>query len=237
MDYFKTIQPINMLKKSILHKGMDFYEDLNSTFFDSLGDGIDKIFTYNCGASKLVLIPIDPSEKYVIKIPYTGYYYSSYNYERTERTGSFLHYQHTYDRYEAGEVEAVPWDYCATEVKRYRDARKEGLERHFAKIFFYTTINGYPIYLQEKCNILSKTRKNHRFSKEERSKTYSIEHLPDVCINIDWLTDFRLKYGEEELIRFSNFIRDCGWDDDLRDDNIGYLSEKPVLIDYSGFME
>ena len=61
--------------------------------------------------------------------------------------------------------------------------------------------------------------------------------MPDVCINIDWLTDFRLKYGEEELIRFSNFIRDCGWDDDLRDDNIGYLSEKPVLIDYSGFME
>lgn len=235
MEYFKTIQPLKILKKSFLRKGMDFYEDMNLDFFDSMGEDID-IFNYACGASKLVLIPLDPSEKYVIKIPYTGYYYGSYNYEKTEKTGSFFHYNHRYDKYEAGEVKQLPWDYCATEVKRYRLAREKGFEKFFARTFFYTTINGYPIYLQEKCNVLSKNRKDHTFSKEERRRTSSIE-MADIAINIDWLTAFRLQYGEQKLIEFSDFIKTLNWDDDLRDENVGYLNNKPVLIDYSGFME
>ena len=39
------------------------------------------------------------------------------------------------------------------------------------------------------------------------------------------------------LVNFINFIQEKNWDDDLRDENIGYINNRPVLIDYSGFLE
>ena len=58
-------------------------------------------------------------------------------------------------------------------------------------------------------------------------------------IPLDWLADFELWYGQEELINFIDFLtHQQYWDDDLRDANIGYDDDnRPVIIDYSSFLD
>ena len=53
-----------------------------------------------------------------------------------------------------------------------------------------------------------------------------------------WLNTFIDCYGAYKLKQFLQFLENEDWDDDLSHNNIGYTKEgKPVLIDYSSYME
>ena len=213
-----------------LYDGEEFHEGKNDDLLYSIDNKILK-YSYYHGATKLAIIP--KNKDYVIKIPYTGsyeyqsgyYYHSIYNRARED-----------YWEFEFGEDKNRPWDYCANEVIRYNIALENGFSKCFAKTELLGYINNYPIYIQERCITLRDSRNFHIHSKEENSKTSSCCNFY-FEINMDWLTDFRLYYGEKTLINFIEFIRDNQWDDDLRSENIGYLNNRPVLIDYSGFLE
>lgn len=224
---------LDMLSTAPLYEGIKFHEGKNDDFFNCMDDDFSNYYDYAYGATKLALIPINNEEDYVIKIPYTGSYY----YESGYYTSIYYHPSKTEyrDFVEADDLNH-PWDYCAAEAKRYLQAKQKGLAECFAKTELIGYVNNYPIYVQEKCITFSACGKKHSHTKEEKLKTSK------CCnnyygINGDWLTDFRLYYGEHILLKFINFIQNMNWDDDLRNDNIGYINNRPVLIDYAGFLD
>lgn len=223
---------LKMLSTAPLYEGIVFHEGKNDEFFASMGNDFCNFYNYANGATKLALIPVNNEDNYVIKIPYTG----TYNYE-SGYYSNYIYHNHKEDYWEycAADNEERPWDYCGGEVKRYNIAAKRGFSECFAKIELLGYINNYPIYIQEKCMTFSSCRNKHLHSKEEKLKTST--YCNYYNINKDWLTDFRLYYGEKKLLQFINFISELEWDDDLRSENIGYIKDRPVLIDYSGFWD
>lgn len=174
----------------------------------------------NYGASKCVIIP--PDEDYVIKIPFTG---------------SYIEIEENEFIYEdfGGAEEAYGWDYCLAESNRYYTAEACGFEKYLARtLFIGCTKDNFPIYIQPKCEVY--TYSSIKTSREEQEKTSSIANKAIWFseIPLDWLTAFRLEYGEKSLIDFLNFLEEYGWDD-LTDDNIGFLDGKPIIFDYSSF--
>lgn len=224
---------LNMLSTAPLYKGMIFHEGKNDDFFNSMDNDFNNYYNYAYGATKLAIIPVSEKEDYVIKIPYTG----CYNYESGYYINSFYHpTQEDYWDYCNSESDERCWDYCAGEVNRYRIAAEKGFSHYFAKTELLGYINDYPIYIQEKCITFKSCQYRHIHTKEEKMITSNCCNYYN-SINEDWLTDFRLFYGKEILFNFINFICNLNWDDDLRDDNIGYIKNRPVLIDYSGFLD
>lgn len=224
---------LEMLSMTPLYEGVKFHEGKNDEFFNSLEDDFYNYYSYNYGATKLALIPMNDEDDYVIKIPYTGSYYHESGYFITN--ANYYPSKTEYCEYIAADDQDFPWNYCASEVARYALAKQEGFSKCFAKTELLGYINNYPIYVQEKCITFSDSRKNHLHTEEEKLKTFKCCNY--YGINRDWLTDFRLYYGEKFLFDFINFICNMEWDDDLRNDNIGYIKNRPVLIDYSGYLE
>ena len=223
MTYNKKVI-LDMLENAPIEAGSDFYEERNDEFMEAMGEDFCNNFYYANGASKFVLIPKDHDTDFVIKIPYNGSLHGDSFWE--DFCGAN----------DESENSWTGWDYCLIEEHRFLKAQEEGLEECFAKVEFVGFIHGYPIYIQEKCVTLDEDMNRSFHSYEEKVKT------SEICgnfhnINSSWLTDFRLYYGEEKLINFVNFIKENEWDDDLRTENIGYIGDRPVLIDYSGFWE
>lgn len=222
---------LQMLSSAPLYEGKPFHEGKHEDFLGAMGEDFCDRYDYAHGATKFVIIPNNPKADYVIKIPYTG----CYNAESGYYLDTF--YQSGYEdyfEYCAADDEDRPWDYCAAEVKRYKIASKRGFGNCFAKIELLGFINNYPVYIQERCIVFKAS--NHSHSEEENKRT------SNCCdnyygINQNWLTDFRLYHSGTKLYEFTRFIHKKGWDDDLRNENIGYIKNRPVLIDYSGFLD
>ena len=233
MTYNKE-ELLQMLSNAPLSNGVEFHEGKNNEFFTSIDRKIYNHYFYAHGATKLVLIPLDEDNQYVIKIPYTGSfsYYSGYY---SSYYNNYHHGREDYWEFFAAEDDERPWDYCAGERNRYIIAKEAGFAQCLAKTELLGYINDYPVYIQEKCTVFNNCKHNHKHSKYEKLITSSYCKYYDI--NTDWLTDFRLYYGINMLVNFINFIQEKNWDDDLRDENIGYINNRPVLIDYSGFLE
>ena len=205
-------------------------ENLNDYISKTLFDGK---YIYEYGATKLVFIPLT-EDNFVIKIPYTGNWHHSGSYY-SENSNVYYPGDDYYEDFEHARSEESDWDYCAVEAERYIKARQAGFGSCLAETRLLGFINEYPIYVQEKAIPLSDCKKSHTHTKEERTITSKI--CKDCFLDTDWLTDFRLYYGKATLINFINFINENKWDNDLVSRNIGYIKNRPVLIDYSGFYD
>ena len=212
--------------------GLMFFCEYNA--FDILH--FDSVFsdnyTYETGASKFVLIPKDSKEKYVIKIPYQGY---RENYENDD--GFFTSYDYTY---EGSEDSCNGWDDCEGEVYRYCFAKQENMKKYFAKMELLGYVNDYPIYIQKRCvlfgDVRDSTPRDKRRTREEQ-KTILKQYYNKSQIDADWLISFKFYYGEKQLSNFLSFVTSMEWDDDLHCQNIGYLGNHPVVVDYGSFNE
>lgn len=173
------------------------------------------------GASKYVIIPEKMDKDLVIKIPYSGVIDSFGEYE--EFCGAI------------SDTCAFDWDYCKVECDIFQKAKERDLEMCFAKTELIGTIKGYPIYAQEKAVIWENIHNYEDYDERERDeieeKTRSSGHR---CFNSAWLLDFLDYYGEEIFNMFLDFIDDMCIDD-LHSGNIGYINDRPVLVDYSDF--
>ena len=226
---------LSILSETSLNINNEFHEGKNDYLLLELRDKIfHGLYDYANGISKFVIIPIKDKYDYVIKIPYTG----SYNFESGWYSGSRNQYYHRgyedYWAFEGGTYEDRPWDYCAIEVQNYNVASLKGFSDCLAKTELIGFVRGYPIYVQEKCETLRSCSRSHSHSIEEISDfkySHSWSNIP--C---DWLIDFKSYFGENKLNHFLQFLEDVNWND-LRDENIGYIKNRPVLIDYSDFLE
>ncbi len=168
------------------------------------------------GASKGVLIFKDFG--FVIKIPFM------YDDCGDELEGAFLSLE--------------PWNYCQQEVEKFNEIKGSKIEKMFVKTEFLTEVNGYPVYIQdyaESChnNYIKHGGSSHT-DKDENKIISLTEENNYKFIDVEWEADVFNRYGEEFYKLFKEEI-DNYEIDDLREDNLGYVNECPVIIDYAGF--
>lgn len=145
---------------------------------------------------------------------------------------------------------ALAFDYpIPREVHIYDKAKKQRLEEYFAPILSYNKSGASEFYTQVKavpCNILEYEAKHIKLRNKvdntnkgvvgERNRQlirnlgyYCFEETPE-----SWLTYFVTKYGVDELARLGKFL-DEYIVNDLNRWNVGFIGDKPVLIDFSGY--
>lgn len=183
-----------------------------------------KPFDYATGATKGVLI--FEQLGFVIKIPFC-------------RNSEDCEYNSAYGEYECcyftGADTDNGWDYCEAEADKYERAETEGLAQCFAKTEKIGDIDGYPIYMQELADIYKSIDYQSSHTEEDSRQVSSICNSNNFYMfNIEWLSDAFHYYGEKMFHKLLEFIRTVGIND-LHDGNIGYIGNRPVLIDYSSF--
>lgn len=214
---------------SCLYGEMEFTNEYSEESYDDIYEAVMKSkipFETASGASKYVIIPDDGDE--VIKIPFNGQKDGFYEGEYEE--------DYIFFPFECAGVDNG-WDYCQREVVIADAAEEEELEQCFAITRRIGFVNGYPIYAQEKAEVWSAAHNYNEYSEEKKSTTFEkCKRLGVGCFNSCWLSDFLDYFGEDIFQKFMKFI-DKQSIDDLHSDNIGYIGNRPVLIDYSGYWD
>lgn len=198
----------------------DFYSIVVQPFSEKY----KKPFDYATGATKGVLI--FEQLGFVIKIPFC-------------RNSEDCEYNSTYGEYECcyftGADTDNGWDYCEAEANKYERAEEEGLAQCFAKTKKIGDIDGYPIYMQELADIYKSIDYQSSHTEEDSRQVSSICNSNNFYMfNLEWLSDAFHYYGEKVFHKLLEFIRTVGIND-LHDGNIGYIGNRPVLVDYSSF--
>jgi len=186
-------------------------------------------YDYHYGVSKLVLLPKDAN--FVIKVPFNG--------EMTCDETEEGYEDYFFDENEnACDDKTYYWDYCAAEVLAYRQAKSNHVERAFCKTAYVGSVNGHPIYIQQKATMYYAVHdEDFRYPQERSSKAKKSSEDIDgwgTWWQPVWQTDAFEYYGEKQYKKLMQFIYDYGIDD-LHRENIGYIGRKPVLFDYSSW--
>lgn len=184
---------------------------------------------YYCanGISKAVIVFEDCQE--VLKIPFSGY-----EEEEEDVSGEVLFHFYEFDG--AGYADNLEaWDYCRKESYLSRESAAYGVEDCFAQERKVGEICGYPIYAQEKAISLGRHGSRRYYSAEQVTSTRRLcDDHSYWCFNAQWLTAFIEYHGKEKLEAFYAFLSDYDIED-LHDDNLGYIGDRPVIIDYSNY--
>lgn len=202
---------------------------------DNFPNGITKIVAINNSCSK------------VLKIPFHASYKEEYDYESGEYTEDYEYFDfQNADSSHSIEEENAKWDYCADEVRKYKQAVKDGMEEFFPITEFYKVGRcGIPYYIQEKVmpfkvkDYEEERKKNSYKNAEEISKSYRNrgkylrvnEYFIAACL--EW-------YGKEKTIDFLEYtyIKYPEIGMDLHIGNLGRrVNGAPVILDFSGFRE
>lgn len=194
-------------------------------------------YTWSVGASKIAIIP--NKEDYVIKLPLKGKYYGEEEEEDFENFDRF---------YVPGLPESHEYDHCARELELYSKAKKEHVSSILLKNTYIGEVGGEPVYIQKKavtfCNYYKKEIDDDEklksvHTKEEAESMKRSYKKSNVWIrntgnrfNV-WLIDVHKYYGEKQFIKILQFIDN--YIDDLHSGNIGYIGDRPVIIDYASF--
>lgn len=231
-DILLNLQDSNFFENHTVFSATD--EDV---FGEEVEDWENHMYYWRSGASKFVILIEDFD--LVVKIPFAGRDQEIWNYEKE------CYECEEFSYFEGAKDEKDGWDYCAVEYNIYKAAEAEGLNACFAAVDVLETNLKYPVYMQEKAVSFSDyyyDEESDHYSEDESK--YTDEQLKATCekckenkinnFNNLWLTDFIQYYGVDIFIKFSQFIRAKNIND-LHDGNIGYIGNRPVLIDYSGW--
>lgn len=135
-----------------------------------------------------------------------------------------------------GYIEEVSCDYATIEYNVYCNAVKSNLERYFPKTFFLGNFGGRAFYVQE----LAECDENEVFSSwynrlEDIYTRDETEYSPDdLCTEIDCLSDLErieLMFDDPALCQFLR-ENDVG---DFHEGNFGFIGDRIVIVDFSGW--
>ena len=188
---------------------------------------LDDNFILASGVSKVAIIPKE--KNYVIKIPYYGKYRKSNGIKCFDPYFSSI---------------SKSGDYCKSEEIIYNKAKANGLSAFFAEIEQIGKIKSIPIYVQRKAVIFEDVHypeddeeenlNEHEISIFKTITTKYSDLVEDEYLPISWMKDFIFFYGELAFDKLYSFLSDNNIQD-LHSENIGYICERPVLVDFSGF--
>lgn len=134
------------------------------------------------------------------------------------------------------EEDLADWDYCEAELALYQCAKREGLAAYFAEEGCLGVIENTPIYYQIRCTPMDTIDQDYhskQYTEKKERSTKICNQLQTGCFSYVWIADFIDMYGEEEFKRLIAFL-DKYEIGDLRECNIGYLNNAPILFDYAG---
>lgn len=129
------------------------------------------------------------------------------------------------------------WDKCKKEMELYQKAQNFKVNDFFAPVVLITTIANHPIYFQPYCKTMFECTYKKEvpyFTKQQKQKVLDIfqSYYIYAAININWLTDIYVIYGEEKFKMLMIFLK-ANNIIDLHEENIGFTaSGNPVIIDY-----
>ena len=188
---------------------------------------LDDNFILASGVSKVAIIPKE--KNYVIKIPYYGKYRKSNGIKCFDPYFSSI---------------SKSGDYCKSEEIIYNKAKANGLDTFFVEFEQIGKIKSTPIYVQRKAVIFEdvyypeddeeENLNEHEISIFKTITTKYSDLVEDEYLPLSWMKDFICSYGELAFDKLYNFLSDNNIQD-LHSENIGYICEKPVLVDFSGF--
>ena len=131
------------------------------------------------------------------------------------------------------------FDYCEREYKNYWAAVYNHLEEYFPYTIFLGDLNGLKLYIQEKAVCDSQAvsdiwyeRVYNGYWSEENAKEAA--ESGEIWAVIDELDDYERVgyiYDDDKLWDFLDEYRI----NDLHEGNFGYVGERLVIIDFSGF--
>lgn len=129
-------------------------------------------------------------------------------------------------------------NYCQMEVDIYERACKENIEEFFAPCYFLEKYDSVDIYVMERADLSYNNLYSdlyRRLSDEGRSD----EEVEDIMMEVEdesgyveWLFPYYMDYDKFET--FTDFLENADIND-LHSGNIGYIGDRVVLIDYSGY--
>lgn len=173
--------------------------------------------TWDMGATKGVLI--FETLNFVLKFPFVG--------EEDEDEDDGISYF-------SGAECKNQWDYCESEVIKYKQAKEEGLENIFLEIKKIAIIDNCPIYYQKFANAFKDDGSSSSSKEQQENASKICEEGDYTCFNKWWMGDVINIYGEIVLKKLLNFLRTKGIGD-LHDGNIGYKDCLPIILDYGDF--
>lgn len=129
-------------------------------------------------------------------------------------------------------------DYCGLEAEYFAEAKQLGLGEFFAATEFVMYYNGISIYKAERAEVSFERLSSDLYEKlesngmEEEEILNTIDEADSLCEFMDWLIPYYTDTDKaDELFEFLN---ESGIND-LHSGNIGYIGDRLVLIDYSGY--
>ena len=138
------------------------------------------------------------------------------------------------------------YDEAYDEVLIYEKAIREGLEMFFPKTEILCTIGGINFVVQEKIDFSALNTPRNKDSKylyKTRTVSPAIIDKIDTCfqsihrgrsIDTTWASMAIVIYGKRKCKALCKFVIENGIND-LHLSNIGYLKDKPVILDFSGY--
>lgn len=195
-------------------------------------------FDIDYGATKLVFTNL--STKKVYKIGFTHIVYSNFDdvedflEKKKEVFNDFLN-----NRAELDYERMQP--YCRIEKSNYEDSKIFGYDKIFAETRYFATINGLPVYEQEKvCPfyvLFESPKTNSEIRKKRLRKIADKTRWQKLQLEDDYsIVVFLDYYGQDFIKKIDNFCND--WDiNDITTSNVGFSlqKDKPVFFDYAGF--
>ena len=129
-------------------------------------------------------------------------------------------------------------DYCGLEAEYFAEAKQLGLDEFFAATEFVMYCNNIRVYVAERAEVSFERLSSDLYEKLEssgmkESKIWDTINEADSCCEfLDWLVPYYADNDKaEELF---NFLNESDIND-LHSGNIGYIGDRLVLIDYSGY--
>ena len=138
------------------------------------------------------------------------------------------------------------WDEALEEVSIYNKAVEAGLGMFFPKTEVFCVVNGITFVIQEKIDFSALNTPRNKESKYiYKTKTVSpaIIDKIDTCfqsirrgrsIDTTWASMAIVIYGKRKCKTLCRFVIENGIND-LHLSNIGYLRDRPVILDFSGY--
>lgn len=132
-------------------------------------------------------------------------------------------------------------DYSDIEVEMYNEAGKMGIEDMFLPIrkcatYYYDDNIKWDLYeqpvIEKVYSCLSTRQLNYFISKWE----YAREAVHIMSMNKDFEKMLCSCYGEEKLKAFCTLCKKY-YSYDFHSNNIGFVNEKPIILDYAGYNE
>lgn len=216
-----------------IEKVIKFYPKQNALTYSNIGClSKDKFIISNfkviCGCSKAAFVSKEGD--FVCKVNYSGEINSYGDYYDEEEEDpyvdhGFIDYDYTYD-------------YCKVEYDMSNDFIADGFGKFIAKVEKNKSINNGKMvfYTQEKAELFSNSD-NHIYTKDSLDKAWDMTKDRYVFdLEEEWIADAIERYGTEEVTELLDYIDEMGIND-LHYNNIGYIGDAMVLIDYSGYWD